>query len=491
VKTLAGVTVVRGTLIVVRTVHKAAVTGVIHATVHRATVCIVALNVLVAATRDGRAAALPFQTVVSFGAHVAVVAYYAAAHRRVDTSRIRLAKVAGALIAVIANDVSPGAHALLALVVFRANIAIITGHGIEVMCTIATVGLAIVIGAHVVVHAVLWDPCASRVGAHVGNGARVVIVAGQGVGVKYATLCRIATVGGAMVAVVAGHLQADAISSRAGILFGAYTAVFARVRIELVEALRTVGRGHTYIVGARICIITIERITDTHAATAFVVDRASIRIITGLGVVGVLASRRGKAGIGGAMIAVVAVHLVAHADPLPAAVVGGAHGRVVTRRIVRHSGWLARAGVRVASAFQAVGIFAAIAYDLLIRIDDTNEVDTNGRAVAHVVVVITVRIGLALAFVVGSADASALLRHALVVGARIGVVAQLPRPANAYAPRAPVAQSAGILIVANLIVGRGHAIPAALVAPVVGTNVAVVTHHRLTLTLAGHTKIRC
>ena len=203
-------------------------------------------------------------------------------------------------------DILPGAGAGLAGVACGALVAVVAGgHVVGVDASLCRV--ARVVRARIAVVAVdgLADALAATARVACGAGA-CVVAGGHVVGVD-ASLCRVARVVRAHVAVVAVDGLADALPCLAVVVFGAGACVVAdrpRAReLEVDAPLRRIAG----VVGAHVAVVAVDGLADALAARARVACGAGACVVAGGHVVGehAIAGLR-VAGVVRAYVAVVA-----------------------------------------------------------------------------------------------------------------------------------------------------------------------------------------
>jgi len=226
---------------------------------------VVGARVVVGAVRLALGQALPFGALVFQCAHVAIVTRFGV--ERVHASFVRLARVIGAQIVVIAVDRgSRLACAAEANVAYGAHVAVLTGAG-HGYALAHTQGVAIVAGAWVfVVTDDLRPGDALGVDALVRRRTGVSVVARLRVRwMKAISGVHVAQIGGAGIAIAAvvRGVPGEALPITALVSDGARIAVFAGQLVGFVHAAQL---RIAVFVGAGVPIVrTDQRLTDAHS----------------------------------------------------------------------------------------------------------------------------------------------------------------------------------------------------------------------------------
>jgi hypothetical protein len=165
---------------------------------------VVGADVAVAAVAIGLWFALPLLAKTSKRADILVVTFEPILDGNIDAANLRVARVRGAGIRIVAVHRNSLALPLETLVVDRADVPVIAGDAVERDMDTATGRVAVISGTDIVViadHRLAW--LALTVLAHVAGRTGIPVVAGGRVRDVHATMSRVAGIGGTHIVVIA------------------------------------------------------------------------------------------------------------------------------------------------------------------------------------------------------------------------------------------------------------------------------------------------
>jgi hypothetical protein len=397
---------------------------------------------------------------VAQGNRVTVTAGRCVVGRHATTGRI--AAVVGASVTVVADPgCASNAYTARTGIVGGAGIAIVTGHVVVGRGT-STCRVATIVGAQVTIVAVRRKATYAGPGvAAVARGTSVAVIASARNVDTETTTVQVTTVVGAGITVVAIKRRAPRTgTSAAGVGGSAGIAIIASRGIVRIGAAR---HGITAVIGTAVAVVTISGGTSqAYARQAGIPGAAGVVVVAATRVISISTTAGWLAGIVGTDVTVIAVPGRTR-DTGPRRALVGHRTRVaiitIERVVRRHA-----AGGHVA---RIVGAEITV---VAVRRRATNT-DTTTACICE-------RTGTAIiagALVVNRHTTAATVTG--VIRTAVAVVAVQPRTGHARSSTADVVLRAGVGIIAGHRVVVGHA-SAGRIAGVVGTTVTIITVRR-------------
>ena len=162
-------------------------------------------------------------------------------------------------------------------IVFGAGVAIIARGGVGSELT-TCIGVTRIVGTGVAIVAAKIPPAGTFPKlAGILHGAEVIVVAGQGVEGVYATLCRVARIGGAEIQVIA--VNGPRIATDGTLADISSSARIAIVTVRPVGRVLATGGRVARVIGARIAVVAIYLLASTTVASHTLVEPCADIII--------------------------------------------------------------------------------------------------------------------------------------------------------------------------------------------------------------------